>query len=64
MALVQISKRKGSVDRVPAGQTPLVELELEDNQEIVRFELHESLMASRERKTTDYWWEAWVATRL
>lgn len=63
MTLVQITKRRGSVDRVKFGEQPMVELELDDNQTVVGFEMHESIVPST-RKTTDYWWIAWVATRL
>lgn len=64
MALVQVTERHGSVPRVPRGLTPLVELHLDDNQEIVAFKCEPHTMIYSDRKTEDWYWRAWVATRL
>jgi hypothetical protein len=66
MGLVQITERSGRVDRVPRGEKPVVELHLEENQSIVRFELQdgERYFDRPERKTVDWTWTATIATRL
>lgn len=62
--LVQIQKRTGWIDRVPRGDTPIVELQLLDNQSIVSIELREAIFDRPERKTVDWRWTAYIATRL
>lgn len=66
MGLVQITERSGRVDRVPRGEKPVVELHLEANQSIVRFELQdgERFFEHSARKTVDWTWTAAIATRL
>jgi hypothetical protein len=66
MGLVQISERSGRVDRVPRGEKPMVEIQLEEHEQIVRFELHdgERFFDRPERKTVDWTWTATIATRL
>lgn len=66
MDLVQITERSGRVDRVPRGVQPVVELHLEENQSIIRFELldGERFFDRPERKTVDWTWNATIATRF
>lgn len=63
-SLVQISWRGARINRVPYGEMPVVELELDENQEIARFEIREINPFDTDRKTVDWFWSAWVATRL
>jgi hypothetical protein len=62
--LVQITRRKGCIERVRPGVTPIIELDLEPHQRVVSVELSEYLFGGRERKTTDWYWTAFVATYL
>lgn len=66
MGLVQITERTGRVDRVPRGEKPMVEIQLEEHEQIVRFELHdgERYFERPGRKTVDWRWTATIATRL
>lgn len=66
MGLVQITEKSGRVDRVPRGEKPVVQLDLEPHQEIVRFELQdgERFFDHPARKTVDWTWTAMIATRL
>jgi hypothetical protein len=64
MALIQIARRTGEVKRVPPREAPVVELDLDDNQTIVGWECHPVTMFHSDRKTVDWYWSAWVATRL
>lgn len=64
MSLHQIATRKGGVDRVPDGQTPVVELYLQPNERIVSFELRESMFANPARKTIDWRWTAIIDVDL
>jgi hypothetical protein len=63
MDLVQVTRRRGRVDRVPAGQMPVVELYLEPNQTVVSIEFSDGNGATRDRKTVDWHWQAYIATR-
>jgi hypothetical protein len=64
-SLVQITERRGSVDRVPLGERPkVVELKLEDHQTVVGFEWRRVIFGNRSRKTEDWMWVAYIATRL
>lgn len=57
MGLVQITHRTGTINRVPRGETPVIELQLDRNQKIVSVELqptHRSLWS--DRKTLDWTW--------
>lgn len=62
--LVQITLRNGWIDRVPRGQTPVIELALEPGQYVAGVELHERMFDSLERKTVDWRWAAYVVTPL
>lgn len=64
MTLVQIAVREGEIKRVPRGSTPVIEIELEPGQQIVAFDVDHRDYAFVERKTVDWTWTAWVATRL
>lgn len=64
MGLVQIRKHVGRIDRVPRGETPIIELQLLDNQSIASIELREAFFDRPERKTVDWTWVAYIATRL
>jgi hypothetical protein len=63
VSLVQIVCKKGQIRRVPQGETPVVELHLEDNQTVVSFELEKEIPYSQ-RKTVDWSWKAMILTRL
>jgi hypothetical protein len=60
----QISQRSGTVSRVPRGQTPVVELYLEEGQYIAGFELSADRHPRPDRKTVDWHWTAAVVTPL
>lgn len=64
MTLVQIQQIKGRVDRVPRGDVPVIELDLEPNQRVVYVSLSESLFDPRDRKTVDWHWIAYVENRI
>lgn len=64
MSLHQISKRTGSINRVPIGQTPVVELHLEPHERLVSLDLRESMFVSPERVTTDWYWTAIIDSDL
>lgn len=64
MALVQVSKREGRIDRVrPSDAPPVVELDLEPNQRIVSIELRK-VWSSGDRKTDDWAWTAYIENRV
>jgi hypothetical protein len=63
MSLVQISERTIRLDRVPIGERPVFEIELEPNQEIVAFRAGVG-WGTAGRKTEDHYASVWVATRL
>ena len=62
--LVQVSKRTGRINRVKNGETPVIELFLADNESIVGVELKDWGHLWPERKTVDWTWTAYIATRL
>lgn len=63
MAYVQIGQRSGIVKRVPHGDDPFVELELEPHERII--ELRWSRMVGNsKRKTVDWYWHATVECRF
>jgi hypothetical protein len=62
--LVQISERSGWAHRVPRGESPVIELDLEDHQYIASFEMGPSMFDSADRKTVDWHWKAYVVTKL
>jgi hypothetical protein len=63
--LTQIVKQTGTVDRVPRGETPVVELHLNPGQYIAGFELQMIRpYDDHERKTKDWRWAAYVVTPL
>lgn len=64
MTLVQIIKLTGTIERVKPGVTPVIELQLEDNQRVVSVDLGEKILFHSQRKTTDWHWTAYVETRL
>lgn len=62
--LVQVAKRTGKVRRVKPGDgPPVVELHLEPHQYVVSFDLSKDWDYG-DRKTDDWSWTAYVATRL
>ncbi len=62
--LTQISKRSGRIERVrPEHAPPTIELYLEPGQYVTGVELKEEY-AYRDRKTTDWFWTAYVVTPL
>lgn len=64
MQLVQISRRRGFVQRVPIGAVPPpVELYLAEHQRIIDFDIH-AMIGGPERVTEDYAWTATIETRL
>lgn len=64
MSLVQIQKHEGSIARVPNGETPLIELHLEDNQHVTGIKLEKRWQYNTERKTDDWDWTLYVVTTL
>lgn len=62
--LVQITKREGRIDRVPRGETPVIETRLAPGQYIAGVELKslEYVVNQPERKTIDWEWTAYVVT--
>lgn len=64
MSLVQIARVTGRIDRVPRGDTPVVELDLEDHQRVVSVELKALLFDDPGRKTVDWKYVVYVETRL
>jgi hypothetical protein len=60
---VQISERRGAIDRVRRGTTPVVELELEPNQRVVSIDLRKTTYDDPERKTVDWRYLAYVESR-
>lgn len=63
MRLIQVCERTGEVLRVKEGETPVVEMHLEDYQSIVGFELRPRWQVAS-RKTVDWDWSAYVLTAL
>ena len=61
--LVQITERRLSCDRVPRGESPVYEIHLEINEEIIRVERGYALDLSY-RKTVDHSLRVYVATWL
>lgn len=66
MALVQLTTLRGELPRQPyvRGETPIVELHLEDNQRVVQLDLADQSWREIERKTHDWIWHAVIETRL
>lgn len=65
MSLVQIERRTGWINRVkPEDQPPILELDLADNQTVVSADMRESFFSPEHRRTTDWYWTAYIATRL
>lgn len=62
--LVQITQRSGRANRVPEGQAPTIELDLEPHQQVVQLELRELNAYDVDRKTRDWTWTVTVATRI
>jgi hypothetical protein len=58
--LVQIQQRDGAILRVREGDTPVVEMHLEDHESIVSAELRPRWQHSH-RKTVDWDWTVYVA---
>lgn len=65
MSLVQIALHTGRIDRVREGVTPVVQLDLEENQRVVSIDLIDwtARFGNFERKTHDWEWRAYVETR-
>lgn len=64
MNLVQISEAKGRINRVKAGESPLIELHLEDHQRVICVEMRQVEPFNTERVTRDFVWRAFIETRL
>lgn len=62
--LVQISKREGTIERVPFGETPVIEFRLARGQYVASVELKPHVLFHSERKTQDWNWTAYVVTPL
>ena len=64
--LVQISKRRGQIDRVKKGETPVLELLLSEREYVVGVSLEPIVQYGKafERKTQDWTWTAYVVTPL
>lgn len=65
--LCQITKREGSIARVPRGETPVIEIEIGPGAYVVSVALEEiePYSASRlERKTADWRYTAYIANPL
>lgn len=61
---IQISERKGRINRVKPGDTPIIELHLEDNQRIICVEMKQVDPLNLQRKTNDFVWRAFIENRL
>lgn len=55
-----VRQEKGTIERVQPNETPTVELELTDHEQIVYFELQRDFPAAS-RKTYDWRWTAYIA---
>ena len=64
MSLVQVTYRQGEIKRVPRGQDPFIEIELDDRQRIIAMDMRRKIFINPERKTDDWTWWAFVETRL
>lgn len=62
--LVQVTQRRGTIDRVPGGQTPVVEMRLAPGQYVVSMELEPHVLYYSDRKTVDWSWTAYIVTPL
>jgi hypothetical protein len=65
--LVQIRLVRGDIKRVPPGETPIIELQLEPHERVLDIELARNEQHGRalsERKTYDWTWVAYVETQL
>jgi hypothetical protein len=63
--LTQISRRRGRIERVQRGYTPIVELELQTGQYVANVELEELGRYDRpDRKTVDWRWTAYIVPPL
>lgn len=65
--LVQITRQSGEIRRVPRGEVPVIELQLEDHQYVTSVSLEEInpfLQSNIDRKTVDWKWRAYVVTPL
>lgn len=61
---VQIAERKGRINRVKPGETPVIELHLEDNQRVICVEMKQVDPLNLTRKTNDFVWRAFIEHRL
>jgi hypothetical protein len=63
VTLTQITERRGVIERVPDGQTPVLEMQLDPGQYIVGLRLTQ-IPPRRGRVTVDWRWTAYVVTPL
>lgn len=63
MTLIQITRRTGTIKRVPRGEKPIVELHLKPCERLLNFSLREAIFDRAERKTVDWHWEADIEWR-
>lgn len=61
---LQIDRREGKIERIPQGQTPIIELSLEDHQRVISVELVPVRDWSDRRKTVDWQWSAYIESDL
>lgn len=62
--LVQISECKGRINRVKPGESPVIELHLEDHQRVICVEMRQVELFNPDRKTNDFVWRAFIESRL
>jgi hypothetical protein len=60
----QIAKQEGRIDRVPRGETPVIELTTEGDQYITDVRLEQIDPYSFDRKTVDWRYTYYVVTPL
>ena len=61
--LAQVVQRKGKIERVKRGETPVVEMFLMSHQRVVSIDLREAHFDDLNRKTVDWYWTAYVESR-
>lgn len=64
MNFVQITEAKGRINRVKAGETPVIELHLQDHQRVICVEMRQVEPFNNERVTRDFVWRVFIETRL
>lgn len=62
MAVAKITVVRGSVDRVPQGMQPKLELDLDEGQTVLGIKWREHVLVHSERRTHDWYYEATLVT--